>query len=939
VSKVFLRGTKGLNISLKVLVINQKLAHMKNHLHFVLSYIFFLQTINLFAQSISPPLYYELLKKERPNIHEINNAYDTYYKEHLWVKNNYTRAYYSFVRQYPLYTFDDKGYPILPQERIQLAKTQVNNSVSGKNLSQRATQSGRPWKALPVAIERSDCYYTGQNGVIRSLAVHPSNPNIVFAGGLNGGLWKSVDKGETWSKDLLRNHPFIGRTNKIVFAPSNPQFIYLATNAGIFKSTNGGDRFTVTSIDYTSSFPNIDYGGDDFRSEYMYVDVAPNNENLIVASDINPSGLVAKIARSTNGGNTWSKVDFGNKNFPIDVKFHPTNPDIVYTLILENKQIKFYRSTDGGRSFNQITDGFANYTNPDGKEIRAKIGLTPAQPNLVAFYLNVSDQGATFYKSTNSGRSFERACCGSTNNIVNKSDRKRDFFGEGFSAVQIRWATTIAISDVDPNFVAAATNVQPRFSMDQMENWYWKGERRDVPRRPQNVFDPTRICGTTIHGDIQDMIIRGDDVWVANDGGIALSENKGITFEEKADGIPITMALGFDMTPGPRDIMVAAMDHNGVVVRDESIYGSEWKPLGGGDASSATINPVDDTWLYAKPSGSNIIQRPTRGPSHRHPRYQNTTQDFGTGYRQRFNNVQFHPNDHYTLFNVDYNSFSIQKSTNNGRTWSSIRQLQSGSAWSYAEVKISRSNPEVLYVSDESNGNNTLHRSTNGGRTWTSVIPNALRNGDKVRNIEIDSQDENVVWLSTNGRSPKVFKTTDGGRSWTNYSTDLEQYKIFSMIHDKDSDGGVYLGTRYGVFYRDNNSIGWERYGSEIPGASINFLKINNHKKIIRAATNRGIYENQLATVVDPVLSTTNLEELTHGFSIYPNPVENTLNIVGLKTPLTPLIVQIMDTQGRVIFENKNSNTTIDVSLYTSGLYFLKTTQNKRSIVKKWIKK
>lgn len=806
---------------------------MKNLSNIFLIVLFFQFPLLVCSQNDNAPHYFELLSAERPNIYKIMQAYDSFYKDNKWIKNDYTRAYNSFMRSYPIESFDLDGFPILPSNQDKKLETTLS--------------LGNEWRTLPVRIERSDCYYTGQNGVIRSLAVDPSNSSVVFAGGMNGGIWKSTDKGLTWSENLIKNLPHVGLINKIVIAPSNTNYIYVASNAGVLRSTDGGTTFSMTSIDYTSAFPSIDFGGDDYRKEYMFLDVSSTNENVVIASDINPSGLVGTVAISNNGGQTWtSNTTFGYKKFTIDVRFHPTNSSIAYTLVFEDGDINFYRSTDGGLNFTKVTNGFANYTNPNNKEIRGKLALSVAQPDLVTFFLNVNDEGATFYKSINAGVSWSRACCGTASGYVNKSSDKRDFFGEGFSAVQIRWATAFAISNVDPDFVAAATNVQPRFSFDQMESWYWTGDEVDVASRPKIVMNKNDDCGTDIHGDIQEMLIVGNDVWVANDGGIALSEDGGITFKERADGIPVTMALGFDMTPGERDVIAVAMDHNGVMVKDVDVYGNEWKPLGGGDASGASVNPVANNWLYARPSGDNIINRPVSGISHGHPSYESASGiNFGSGYLSRFNNVQFHPNHYYTLYTVDYNNFEVKKSIDNGGNWTTIKSLQSGNGWSYAEVKVSESNPQVIYVSDESGGNNTLDKSTDGGITWTSVLPN-LASNEKIRNIEIDGSDENVVWLTVNGSSPKVYKSINGGASWSDYSTGLSGYSVYSMVHQKGSNGGVYVGTKDGVYYRDNNLSSWTVFGTNMPGIVIKFLKINYYKGIIRAGTGRGIWETEL---------------------------------------------------------------------------------------------
>ncbi len=787
---------------------------------------------NLSAQEI--PDYYELLKSEDPNIHQIHEAYNAYYQDHEWEKDQYFRAYREFIRAYKLSDFDEAGNPIKP-------------SFNQHKSAGSAAAVGGEWTSMPVKIDRNDCYYTGQNGVLSAIDVEVNNPNVVYAGTLAGELFKSSDKGLTWSETLINNLPEIGNVNNIKIAHSDSSIIYAATDAGLIKSADGGNTFDMTTIDYRSSFPNINYGGDDYRSEYMYVDVANDDSDKVVTTDINPSNLNTFVAVSQDGGQNWNKYAFGYKNFPVDVKFHPTNSNIIYTLILESstKKFSFYKSTDSGLSFQQITNGFPVNNNPNQQENRTRIALSQAQPNLVALYFNVNNEGTGFYKSTDSGDSFSKVCCGNTTDIVNNASGNRDFFGEGMNGVQIRWATKFAISDTDSNFVVAATNRAPRLSFNQMQDWFWTPQQINVSNQPYNVMSST--CGTQMHGDLKDIIIRGDDIWIANDGGLALSEDKGQTFTERADGIPVTMALGFDMTQDRRDVIVAAMDHNGIIVRDQSIYGENWKPLGGGDASNASINPIDNLWLYGRPSGDVLFRRPETGPSHSHPSYTGLNVNLGSGYFSRFNNVQFHPNNYYTLYIVDYQNFKIKKSTDNGINWQDILDIQSGNNWSYAEVKVSHSNPDVLYVSDYSNWNSTLSRSANGGQTWNNILPNNIPSGYRVRNIEIDSEDPNVAWLTLNNNyNPIVYKTTDGGATWTDYSAGLDGYKIYSIIHQKGASQGVYVGTRSGVYYIDNTLSSWVKYGTDMDGRNISFLKINYAYNIIRAGTIAGIWENDL---------------------------------------------------------------------------------------------
>jgi len=93
----------------------------------------------------------------------------------------------------------------------------------------------------------------------------------------------------------------------------NGNYVYAATEAGIVRSTDGVN-FRMTSIDYRSRFPNMRFPGDGFRVEYMFVDVAHDNPNKVVATDYNlDNGVEARVAISTDGGRTWIRKSFGKK--------------------------------------------------------------------------------------------------------------------------------------------------------------------------------------------------------------------------------------------------------------------------------------------------------------------------------------------------------------------------------------------------------------------------------------------------------------------------------------------------------------------------------------------------------------------------------------------------------------------------------------------------
>ncbi len=278
----------------------------------------------------------------------------------------------------------------------------------------KTTDYGRTW--FPIFDDQS-------TGSIGTIAVAPSNPNIIYVGSGEGlhrpdlstgnGMYKSEDAGKTWTHLGLQEGQQIP---KIAVDPKNPDRIFVAVlghpygpnkERGIYRSEDGGKTFTnVLYVDENT-------GGDD-------VAIDPNNTDIIFAtlwqSREGPwengewSGTNGGIYKSTDGGKTWKKLI---TNLPANmVQAHlaiaPSSSNIVYVVIGTDKENEYgtgtgmglFRSDDGGENWHEITDDGRPEARIGGGDV-PEIMVDPKDPE------TIYSTSIVVWKSVNGGKTWK----------------------------------------------------------------------------------------------------------------------------------------------------------------------------------------------------------------------------------------------------------------------------------------------------------------------------------------------------------------------------------------------------------------------------------------------------------------------------------------------------------------------------------------------------
>jgi photosystem II stability/assembly factor-like uncharacterized protein len=218
----------------------------------------------------------------------------------------------------------------------------------------RSMDAGATWTRLG---ENELVLPTGGGATISRVVVDPISPNIVYVAS-NYGLFKSTDRGDTWALKLSGRSPLAAVT-ELVMDPSDSSILYAgvavpstATNRGIYKSTDSGETWVQLDV----RLPPANVGR-------INIGISRSNP-LILYAAINNAATAGQIQRlkTTDGGATWVQLPLctgsgcGQGSYNLAVAVDPNNPDVVYQAA-----VSMYRSLDGGSTWNTRSGGHVDY--------------------------------------------------------------------------------------------------------------------------------------------------------------------------------------------------------------------------------------------------------------------------------------------------------------------------------------------------------------------------------------------------------------------------------------------------------------------------------------------------------------------------------------------------------------------------------------------------
>ena len=703
--------------------------------------------------------------------------------------------------------------------------------------------AGNLWTPVgPEGFDTTQTAWGRQSGRVRAMAIDPSNSNRLYLGVATGGLWRSEDAGGSWTP-LTDAQPSLA-VGAVAVAASDPQVIYVGTGegngqyygVGILKSTDGGANWSVLGADEFS------------RSSFSGIAVDPSNaDNLVVcttagnfgsrAGETPPINAGTGVFRSTDGGQSFTQI---RANSCFDLAVVPDNYNqMYYTSNDDADGSGVYKSSDGGQSWALDTGA----VNGDVSNLAIAVSKDGSR-----IYIG-GDKGSdiVIQSSTDGAASWQMPRL-----TPNPASASNELGQAGtYCEKQCFYDNEIAVNPFDPNDVIFG-GIGSYRSTDGGETFTRIGDNNNPGTPPLNVHVDHHMV--TFDSANQGVVYNG------NDGGVWRSTDGGSTWTSINQTLGTLQPYHLSLHPTNPNIMFTGNQDNGTLRRSDS---NTWTEVFGGDGSYSAIDHSNPQIVYASVPML-VLAKSTDGGA----TFQDLT-GLPTGEPTQFiAPFVIDPVNAQTLYG---GTNRLHRSTDAAETWAPFTDvLTTGEGASITAIAVAPSDTTVIYVGGS---DGTVSKVSSGAPAAVNAAPLP---GRYVTSIAVNATDANTAYVTYSGFNNgtpdtpgHIFKTTDGGASWTNISDNLPDAPANTVAIRPGMANEIYVGTDVGVYVSATGGGSWARMGNGIPNAPIMWLAVNGSTNMLVAATHgRSVWKTELGGTTMPPGGTTNYSY------VYYNPAE-----------------------------------------------------------------
>ena len=742
------------------------------------------------------------------------------------------------------YFYDQRRFPhdrVPPGARVQAVQAidGIERALRSGKLAPRSADNSGPWKFIgPRPIDFGGGYFN--SGRTLAIAVDPRSSDVVYAGTAEGGVWKTSDGGTTWTP--LTDDQASLAIGSIAIDPSNPDTVYVGTGEGegaIDAYYEGAG--ILKSIDAGATWRNIP--GPFVQQSINGVTVDPTDGRTVLAA------ANTGVYRSSDGGETWVLSRSGKG---ISVFFDPAQPGVAWAAIgNENGNLLngVYRSTDNGLSWT-LTPGTGTNKIPTGTAAgRIQIVNAPATPN--SLYAVIANKGSAGYTLNGVYRTNDG---GATWTNLNAPD---------LCGGQCWYDMVIQPHPTDPSLIIAGGSTHLIRSLDG--GITWQSQQLGIPGYP--------------HVDHHAMAFTKDGtrLYNANDGGMWSTDalrSAPIVWNNLNATLGITQYYpGLAMHPTNPLLTLGGAQDNGVHLYTGQLT---WEALLGGDGGWSAIDPSLPETAYMTLAVASV-----RGQAQTINLYRGQQLTSLTSVLSVVHGIDL-TDRHYWIppFVMDpsvpqrmyYGTYRLYQSLDGGGQWRAISPDLSNPPpqispttylYTISAIAVAPADPKTIYTGSIGSGNSAVYQTIDSGSTWhdrSAGLP--FRS---VTQVAVDPLDPSTAYATFSGyallgepQSGHVYRTHDGGNSWTDISGALPNIPVNDLVIDADVPGTLYVATDAGVMVTTDGGSTWNPMGTGLPRVAVLSLVMQRSTRTLRAATHgRSMWDYVLPTVVSsqPVIS------------------------------------------------------------------------------------
>ena len=657
------------------------------------------------------------------------------------------------------------------------------------------------WRALgPERV--ADPWRGAVAGRVSAIAIHPRDPNILYVGAAQGGVWKSGDRGLSWTP--LTDHECSLAMGSIAIDPVDPLIVYAGTGeqhfsgdsfygCGLLRSTDGGTTWERLG---EAAFTRPGRGG--ARIARVVVDPVTAGSRIsttvLAASDFG-------LYRSADSGRSWTLELPG---IATDLVMDPTDPAILYAAFYSRPGYGswgIHKSADGGRSWRQVS---ADLRDTDIRRIN--LTIAPSAPEvLYAGVVNVGEDrrirgGLLLYRSNDRASTWQEL----------------DAVGASCQ-FQCWYDMTLAVHPLNPERLLFGS-ISMYLSQD--------GGQSFAESHPGNLYVDQHLL-------VFDTLSGPDVVYVANDGGVYRSTDAGATWFSLATNLAVAQFYpGISLHPSDVSVALGGTQDQGT---QRSTGGTAvWTKVVGGDGGFTAFDAENPNVWYAEAQWSPRFGGPRKWG------------DLVTSGIDMSDRAAFLPP-------------LVMDPIDSGRLYFATQSIYRTENWAnhWSRIYSSPRRATVRALAPAPSDDNTVYASVlrrwdisrivfthDGGLTWEESEL-GLTDFRYIGDLAVHPEDSDQAYAVVGGfGTGHVFQTTDGGRTWRDRTGNLPDHPVNAVLYDPESPDGIYIGTDLGVFHSPRGGDTWDMLAEGFPTVAVFDLAARpGTSRLVAATHGRGMFE------------------------------------------------------------------------------------------------